>query len=102
LLAAVIESPVLQAFVGCLPASYLFERDKMGNEKDYQKWLKGDSKMKKEKPIAILTINEDVSKMNKKEFNRLRGWLFGTSCSILREQEQYGKCRFRLMKGGKK
>ena len=59
-------------------------------------------KTKKEKPIAILKVNEEIGSMSKKEFSRFYSWLLNTEREILEDRKHYGKCRFRLMKGGKK
>ena len=56
-------------------------------------------KPKKERPIAILTINEDVSKMNKKDRTILLNWIGRINHEIFNYHVCYGKCRFRLMKG---
>jgi hypothetical protein len=52
---------------------------------------------KKEKPIAILTINEDVSKMTLDEVNSLNNWLHKQAFELVFHRKSYGKCRFRLM-----
>ena len=51
-----------------------------------------------EKPIAILTVNDDIAKMSKGERNRLCGWLLKQAEDLSINYKQYGKCRMRLMR----
>ena len=57
---------------------------------------------KKEKPIAILQVNEEIGAMTKREFSRLFKWIVSIERELLESRTHYGKCTFRLMKGGKK
>lgn len=52
--------------------------------------------MTKEKPIAELKINKDISKMNVKEWNDLIGWIEKCRDDIVQKQKDFGKCRFRF------
>ena len=55
-----------------------------------------------EKPIAILTVNDNISKMTAKERQRLQNWLIRQARDIESDYAAYGKCRMRLMKLTKK
>ena len=61
-----------------------------------------DMKPKKEtraqKPIAILTINVDVSKQTPWKLNRITTWIETAAETLQKDAKNFGKCRFRLMK----
>ncbi len=52
----------------------------------------------KDKPIAILTVKDEVSKMNKRQRDRLCKWLRTLAGDVERDYAKYGKCRMRLMR----
>jgi hypothetical protein len=52
--------------------------------------------VKKEIPIAILTVNTDISKMKSKQRIKLIQWLESAVSEIEYKHEHYGKCRWRL------
>ena len=56
---------------------------------------------KKEKPIAILQVNEEIGTMTKREFSRLFKWIVNIERDLLENRTHYGKCIFRLLKGDK-
>jgi hypothetical protein len=50
--------------------------------------------MKKDKPIAILTINQDVKDLTKEDYRALSKWLNRIWCNLRGTKKR----RFRLMK----
>ena len=51
-----------------------------------------------DRPIAILTIKQDVSKMDYQAHKQLIEWIYDAYWHLRFEPEQFGKCRFRLMR----